>query len=175
MFSLPCLAEGNAALADAERTEALIAQLRTAETPEDGLRLVREIQLQWSRSGSAAMDLLLNRGRDALERGDLTEAVEHFTALTDHAPQFAEGWHSRAMVFYQQERFGMAAADLERTLELNPDHFGAIRGIGAIYEHLNRPDLAWRAYKLAETYYPHDKEIAEGLKRLKARAFGVDL
>lgn len=121
------------------------------------------------------MDLLLIRGRDAMERGDLGEAVEHLTALTDHAPDFAEGWHSRAMAFYRQERFGPAAADLERTLALNPDHIGAIRGLGALYENLDRPQMAWRAYKMAEAYYPYDKEIKEALKRLAARVVGVDL
>lgn len=169
MFSLPLSAH-----AESDGTSAL-DRLRQAPTPEAAARVVREIQLEWSRSGSASMDLLLTRGRDALERGDLTEAVEHLTALTDHAPDFAEGWHTRAMVFFQQKRFGLAAADLERTLALNPDHFGAIRGIGAIYETLGDGAMAYAAYKLAETYNPLDKEIVEGLKRTAASAVGVDL
>ncbi|MGR3503879.1 tetratricopeptide repeat protein [Pseudaestuariivita sp.] len=178
MFSLPW---SGVALAQAQtpaeviEMQGLLAELKEAPDPQTATQVLRRIQLEWSKSGSAAMDLLLKRGRDAMEDGELTEAIEHFTALTDHAPEFAEGWHSRAMAFYRQERFGLAVADLERTLELNPDHFGAIRGIGAIYENLGRPLLAWRAYKLAETYYPFDSEIADALKRLQGRAVGVDL
>ena len=51
---------------------------------------------EWSRSGSAAMDLLLTRGLSALGEDDIDLALEHFTALTDHAPDFAEGWNARA-------------------------------------------------------------------------------
>ena len=39
----------------------------------------------WSRSGSAAMDLLLKRGNDALEAEDYPTAVEHFSALVEMA------------------------------------------------------------------------------------------
>jgi hypothetical protein len=46
----------------------------------------REIWNEWSKSGSPAMDLLLQRGRDAMEAGDMTAAIEHLTALVDHAP-----------------------------------------------------------------------------------------
>ena len=38
------------------------------------------------------MDLLLERGRKAMSEGDTNTAIEHLTALTDHAPNFAEGW-----------------------------------------------------------------------------------
>ena len=37
------------------------------------------------------MDLLLGRGNEALEAEDYPTAIEHFSALIDHAPDFAEG------------------------------------------------------------------------------------
>jgi len=36
------------------------------------------------------MDLLLQRGQEAMDNEDYEAAIEHFTALTDHAPDFAE-------------------------------------------------------------------------------------
>lgn len=174
MFSLPLGAQEQGDVTVSKLDE-LLGQLKTAESVAEADLVLRQIQVEWSKSGSPSMDLLLSRGRDALERGDLMEAVEHLTALTDHAPEFAEGWHARAMAFYRQELFGMAAADLERTLLLNPNHFGAIRGIGAIHEHLGQPDLAWRAYKLAQDFHPQDEEIQQALDRLSSQAVGLDI
>jgi tetratricopeptide (TPR) repeat protein len=152
----------------------LLAQLKQADGAQ-AERLERQVIAEWSKSGSASMDLLLTRGRDALEVQDVDAAFEHFTALTDHAPDFAEGWHSLALVYFQQERFGPCLDALERTLALNPQHFGALRGVGAVYERVNRPDLAYRAYELVLSIYPNDPDVSEAVKRLEPIARGVTL
>ncbi|MEM9636748.1 MAG: DegT/DnrJ/EryC1/StrS family aminotransferase [Pseudomonadota bacterium] len=87
--------------------EDLLQQLR--EAPEsEAARLDRELALIWDNSGSAAMNLLLRRGRDAIKEEEVGKAIDHLTALTDHAPQFAEGWHARATAFYQAGLYGPA-------------------------------------------------------------------
>ena len=83
-------------------------------------RAESDILREWSKSGSPTMDLLLKRGREAIEAGDTTAAVEHLTALTDHAPDFAEGWYARAMAYYRAGLYGPSLADLRRVLDLNP-------------------------------------------------------
>ena len=95
LFSLPA-----AALAQAAAGE-MLEHLGAAQSAAEAERIEREIFLEWSKSGSAAMDLLLKRGRDALEVNETGAAIEHLTALTDHAPQFPEGWHALALAYYQ--------------------------------------------------------------------------
>ena len=56
-------------------------------------------------------------------------AIEHFTALIDHAPDFAEGWNARATAYYQTGDFGPSIADIGQVLTLNPRHFGALVGL----------------------------------------------
>ena len=58
-------------------------------------------------------------------------AIEHLTALTDHAPDFAEGWHARATAYFRAVLLGPAMDDLQRALVLNPDNFDAVFGLGA--------------------------------------------
>ena len=171
-FSLP-----QAALAGAEsaRSAELLAELAQAVDAAEARRLEREIQLEWSKSGSASMDLLLKRGRDALEIKETDRATEHLLALTDHAPDFAEGWHALAQAFYAQEEFGQAADALERALALNPNHFGALRGMGAILEQLGREQLAYRAYAEAQALRPFDEDVTEALERLDIAANGIQL
>ena len=59
----------------------LYAELADPDNPE-WQRAQADILREWSKSGSASMDLLLKRGREAMEAGDLTAAIEHLTALT---------------------------------------------------------------------------------------------
>jgi tetratricopeptide (TPR) repeat protein len=121
------------------------------------------------------MDLLLRRGREALEAEDYDLAVEHLTALTDHAPEFAEGWASRALVFYRQREYLLALADLERALALNPQHFGALQGVGAVMQKLERPKLAWRAYEQVLALYPENTQVREAMESLETEVLGRDL
>lgn len=129
----------------------------------------------WSRSGSTAMDLLLERGRDALDEEDFSTALEHFTALTDHAPDFAEGWNMRATTFFMIEEFGLSIEDIGRTLALNPKHFGALSGLGVILEELGEVDEALKAYRLAFEINPHRDNLVEAIERLTKEVDGTPI
>ena len=166
-FSLP-------ASAQSEEEAALLADLARAE-PEAALRIDRELQAIWTKTGSSSMDLLLRRGRDALEEGDTRSAIEHLTALTDHAPDFAEGWHLRAQAFYGANLYGPAVADLERALALNPHNYNAIFGLGAILESFGDENRAYEAYSRVKTMHPHHEEVDTALERLESRVGGTSL
>ena len=149
---------------------------RLAEsTPEQAGRIQREIQIEWDKSGSPAMDLLLQRGRDALEMEDTAKAIAHFTALTDHAPEFAEGWNALATAYFMAGEFGPSVEDIARTLSLNPQHFGALGGLGMILEEIDRPEKALEAYRAALAIHPHLEGIKERARALEIEIAGQDL
>ena len=75
---------------DAARLDELFAELAEPGR-DDWERIEGEIIRIWSQSGSPAMDLLLRRGNEALEAEDYAAALEHFCALTDHAPGLRRG------------------------------------------------------------------------------------
>jgi tetratricopeptide (TPR) repeat protein len=165
---------GGAQQADSRDEDALLRQLAQA-SPEQAVGLDRQLQALWSQSGSASADLLLERGREALDDGDIEAAIEHLTALTDHAPEFAEGWHARASAFFGIDRFGMAAADLEHALTLNPNNYQAIYGLGLIFEVVGKPDQALEAYSRALAIHPHHEEVTNAVNRLKPQVEGKAL
>jgi tetratricopeptide (TPR) repeat protein len=152
----------------------LFAQLAEPDR-EDWPSVESEIVRLWSQSGSPAMDLLLRRGVDAMEAEDYAAAVEHLSALTDHAPDFAEGWNARATAFYLLDEYALSLADIERTLAINPRHFGALEGLAAIFEESGRPDLALRAIRAAHAINPNRPSVQESLKRLERVAGAVEL
>lgn len=167
-----CLASPGVAQA---RDEAdLLAELKSAEAA-DAKRIEAELVNLWSSSGSDSMDFLLKRGRDAIEVQNWPRAIEHLTALTDHAPEFAEGYYARALAYFRSEQFGPAMADLEQALALNPNHYAAIRGVGAILETLGDAERAFAAYEMVLALHPNDTEAQEGLERMRGQAEGQAL
>lgn len=167
-------AQAQAAPADAAALETLFADLRAGDAAE-AARAEKEIWRLWSQSGSPAMDLLLERGRKAMAQGDLEAAIDHFTALTDHAPDFAEGWNARATAYFHLGRYGQSVADIQRTLALEPRHFGALAGFGAILEQLGRREQALEVYRAALAIHPQMQSVTEAAERLEGELAGQEL
>jgi len=173
--SLALMLSGAAAWAvDEAKLDGLFNRLQAAGAEEAG-RIETEIWIEWSKSGSPAMDLLLQRGRDALDLGDTVTAIEHFTAVTDHAPAFAEGWNARAMAYHAAGDYGPALADIARTLTLNPRHFGALHGLATMLEATGKAGRALEVYRAAQAIHPHLEGVAEAIARLQAEAAGQEL
>jgi tetratricopeptide (TPR) repeat protein len=168
LIALPLAAQ------DAERESELLAQLADPEVPR-WQRVERELLSEWSKSGSPAMDLLLQRGRVALQSGDTDAAIEHLTALTDHAPEFAEGYNARATAYFQAGRFGPSMEDLARALSLNPNHFGALSGLGLILEETGFFDRALAAFRAAHAIHPNQPGIKASLERLERKVAGLEI
>ncbi len=160
--------------ADSARLDRLFSQLQSADEA-DAATITQDIWLEWSKSGSAAMDLLLKRGQKALAAGDIPSAVDHLSALIDHAPDFAEGYNMRATAYFQMGELGLSLADVAKTLALNPRHFGALSGLGMIFEELNELDKALEVYRAALKLNPHLASVQEAVKRLDAQLGGQEL
>ncbi|PZQ96819.1 MAG: hypothetical protein DI533_14680 [Cereibacter sphaeroides] len=160
--------------AQTPKLDELFSQLADA-TETTAPKIEREIWAEWSKSGSPSMDLLLERGRAAMQEGDLPTAIEHLTALTDHAPDFAEGWNALATAYFQSGEYGPAVEDIGRTLTLNPRHFGALSGLGMILEELGDTDRALAAYKAALEINPQMSGVKAAVERLETAAAGQKL
>ena len=154
--------------------EPLFERLLNVEST-DYLPIEEKIWREWSKSGSPAMDLLLERGEDAMEAGEYSRAIEHLTALTDHATGFAQGFHARATAYYNVEKYGPALADLERALALEPRHFGAMSGLAVILEELGMQEEALEVYYEVRAIHPHRENLSETIERLEKATAGRQL
>ncbi len=130
-------------------------------------RIERQIIREWSRSGSPTVDFLFQRGQVALRAGQPRAAIAHFSAALDHAPDFAEGYNARATAYFMDDRLGQSMADIEQVLALNPQHFGALSGLGMILEQVDRLEEARAAYQAAHALNPHRPSLREALDRLE--------
>jgi tetratricopeptide (TPR) repeat protein len=139
--------------------------------PVEAAKVARELERLWALSGSTSVDMIFRRGREAMEAEDWSLAVEHFTAVTDHAPEFAEAWHARATAYYQLGKFGPALSDLGQALQLNPNHWNALYGFGIVMRDIEDYGRAAEAFQKVLDVYPYHERAQEAMKSI-AR-FGV--
>ncbi len=157
-----------------ERLEQLFDSLARPEA-SDASVLQRRIAELWSDSGSDSMDLLLARGRKALDAEEYAKAVDHFTALVDLAPDFAEGWNARATAYYLMDEYWRAVEDIQRALMLEPRHFGALIGFAAILERTGDEAGALAAWRAALGLNPHLDRAEKAVDRLAPVVDGKDI
>jgi tetratricopeptide (TPR) repeat protein len=162
------------AVAQSEKLDELFDQLGRVESSEAD-QIENRIVAEWSKSGSASMDLLLERGRDALEADDTITAIEHFTALIDHAPDFAEGYNARAMAYYRINRYGPAIDDIRQVLQRNPRHFGALGGLALILQELGFEEDALEAWRAVVDLNPHAEGAKDAIGVLEREVEGTSL
>ncbi len=159
---------------DARKLNQLFAELAQPDR-KDWEQVEGEINRIWSRSGSPAMDLLLQRGNKALQEQDYPTALEHFGALIDHAPDFAEGWNQRATTYYLMGEYSLSIADVEHVLVLNPRHFGALTGLAFMLEQLGEPEPALEVLRKVQELNPNRPNINEAVTRLEKMTGDAEL
>ena len=155
------------------RLPALFDRLLVAGAAEAQV-VERRIWEIWTHSGNPAVDRLMGVGLRAMAAEQLEAALEAFDAVVNRAPDFAEGWNKRATVHYLLDDFEKSIEDIERTLELEPRHFGALSGLGLIALALGEEERALDAFEAALEIHPHlpgaDTHIRQLRDRVKGRS-----
>ena len=121
----------------------------------------------WARSGDPEADRLLKSGIQRLEDGQLRQAVEAFTRVTERRPEFAEGWNKRATAYYLMGDFDHSLKDCAEVIKRNPQHFGALSGYGMIYVRLGRLETALGYFERALEINPNMRGVEESIKLIR--------
>ena len=111
----------------------------------------------------------------AMQEGQMRQAISHFTTVIEQAPEFAEGYNMRATAYFMMNQYGLSVADIERTLALEPRHFGALGGLGMIMERTDRPKQALFAYEKLLEVHPKSPQAMDAVERLKVALEGTAL
>lgn len=74
------------------------------------------------------------------------------------APDYAEGWNQSAFIHYLQGMPDKSLADIDKALELEPKHFGALSGKARILFEQGRVELSQKALREAIEIHPWLKE-----------------
>lgn len=148
------------------RLDSLFEQLKETTNAREADGIERQIWSIWMEAGAEDLNILMRQGAVAMAERNFPLAMESFNALIALAPDMAEAWNKRATLHYLMQNFEASVADVQRTLALEPRHFGAIVGMGMIYDQLGDQAAALRAFEQGLEINPHMENILEQSKKL---------
>lgn len=142
-------APGARADQDNPELDGLFERLRAAEDRVEGERVTNRIWRLWRENDDPDLAAAMEQGIVAMRSGRHGDAERRFSAVIEATPGYAEAWNKRATVRYMRGRYTAAAADIRRTLALEPRHFGALAGLGLVYMELERYRAAIESFERA--------------------------
>lgn len=170
------LAPPGAAWADQNdpRLDDLFAKLLAAHGPQEARDTELAIWQIWGEAKDLAIQHTLDLGIAAMAEGRYDAALGAFNAVIERAPDFAEAWNKRATLYYLMGKYDESTKDIERTLALEPRHFGALSGLGLVELARHNEEAALAAFEKALAVNPnmpgprkHYEELSEKLRGLR--------
>lgn len=149
------------------RLERLFERLQEAPNASIAAAVEQRIWAVWMEAPDDEADELMERGVEAIQMGELTLAIRFFNELVDEKPEFAEAWNKRATVHYMLGNYSKSMSDIEKTLELEPRHFGALAGLGSIFAELDQPAAAIRVFEAVLEIHPQSRGSKRSIRRLR--------
>tara|TARA_B110000037_G_C16838259_1_gene390683 strand:+ start:69 stop:614 length:546 start_codon:yes stop_codon:yes gene_type:complete len=124
-------------------------------TPSLSSEIEQQIWLLWStHPNNIKLTLMLEEGSRLVREQQLTRAISIFTEAIEIDPTWAEAWNKRATVFYMVGQYQKSQNDINKVLELEKRHFGALAGQGLVNIQLKNYDKAKKSYQMAQEIYP---------------------
>jgi tetratricopeptide (TPR) repeat protein len=153
----------------------LYGQLRSARDATAAEPITEAIEEAWRISGSDTVDLLMSRVDSFVLAADLDVALEVLDAVTEIAPDDAEGWHQRAIVSFMKKDYERALSDLKRALAIDPKHYKAIHDLGVVLQQTGDKKGALEAYRKALDVNPFLEQARQAAEELAREVDGQDI
>jgi len=113
------------------------------------------------------LTLLLEEGSNLVNNEKYNQAIDVFSKAINLDPLWAEAWNKRATVLFLSGEFERSQKDIDKVLELEKRHFGALAGQGLVNIHLKNYEKAIESYKKAKEIYPSMKSPDMMIKQIK--------
>ena len=97
----------------------------------------------------------------------LKKSINVFTKAINLDPYWAEAWNKRATAYYMIGEFQKSQDDIDKVLELENRHFGALAGQGMVNIQLKNYDKAKLSYQKAQEIYPAMKSSKVMIKQIE--------
>lgn len=152
-----------------QRLGPLFEELRAADEAEQARFVEQLIWRIWLESGQPEVNALMAQGMAAMARRQMDAARAVFDQVVILAPEYAEGWNKRATVYYLADDLAASMRDIERTLALEPRHFGALSGMGLIFAEIEDVEGALRAFEAALEIHPMSPTAQASAEELREK------
>lgn len=150
------------------RLATLFSQLARTADPLEASQTEDLIWGLWMQHPRADAEDKLDQATRAIAAREWDTAEMLLDDLVAEQPDFAEAWNKRATLYFLLERDAESVADIRRTLELEPRHFGAICGFGQICLRHDERVAAMFAFDAALRINPHLASVRAAMADLAA-------
>lgn len=145
----------------------LFSQLQSEINEPAAVEIERRIWRLWGLPRNRKASTPFAEGVVYMSQGVLDRARAKFDQVVATDPGFAEGWNKRATVAYLQGDMASSVRDIQKTIELEPRHFGALSGLALIYEGMGREETALDVLIQVKEIYPGMPGIDERMSTLQ--------
>ena len=130
--------------------------------------VAQEIWSLWSTHPTdQKLTSILDEGSRLVQDRQLNRAISVFSEAIELDPTWAEAWNKRATVFYMVGEFQKSQDDIDKVLELENRHFGALAGQGMVNIQLKNYEKAIMSYKKAQEIYPSMQSAEIMIKKIE--------
>jgi tetratricopeptide (TPR) repeat protein len=124
----------------------------------------------WAQSDSITADVLLQQATLAISRQEFTAAAGILDQMAQTYPAYTEAYNKRAILHFLKGDKAKALADIDKVLDLEPRHFGALCGRGMILMEQGKDRAALAALREALAINPAMDGIKAAVRELEKRA-----
>ena len=144
--------------ADEKILDKLFKELKKANNQKIAYTIEDQIWEIWTTHKSDnSLTQLMSYGTVLMNNKSLDEANKIFTKIIKADPDWAEAWNKRATVYYLQKQYKLSQADINKVIELENRHFGALSGQGMVQIKLDNLEKALESYKKVLEIYPSNQ------------------
>lgn len=134
--------------------DTLFARLSASTSEPEARAIASDIWIIWTQPDDPA---LAARVTEIMTAGGLAGPASQLPlidALVADYPDYSEGWNMRATAHFLHGAYEQSLSDIEKTLALEPRHFGALAGRALIFHTLGKRDEALEAIRAALDIHP---------------------
>lgn len=145
---------------EAAALDALFAQLKAAPDEMAARAITDQIWLYWTTPADPALAARMREVLRLRQRADFPAVIAALDDIIAEYPTYAEAWNQRATIYYLLSNYDRSLADIEKVLEFEPRHFGALVGRAVIYKTQGKQALAVKDMAAALAIHPFLTERA---------------
>ena len=133
----------------------LFDQLEKVNNLKKAALLEKEIWSLWhEHPNDNKLTEKLEFGTELMQYGSYDYALKVFNNIIKTDPKWSEAWNKRATVFFLMNQYTKSLNDIEKVLDIEYRHFGALSGQARIFIKLHEYEKAIKSLKKALKFYP---------------------
>ena len=147
----------------------LFASLHKTSDEQAAKAVEEKIWALWSRFDSPTAEVLLGQAVVAMDASENDASLEILDRIVAAYPTYAEAWNKRATLQFMLGNYAASLRDIDKVLDLEPRHFGALAGRGMIYQRQENWTAALNAYREALRMNPSMTGVKNAVQELSKR------